>query len=415
MNNLRRYYDNNNLFRIYSLILFLILPSFNYFVNYIIMQLYGKTLYFSYLSYSLLTLAGIYCFFKYTFNNKYRLLFTSIIAFNIILFLYFNPSIRTLFTEEWYNPVYSKFYAIFIYCIPALFLTVKIPENELSLVKAIIFPISITSVILGITAFSISLVFNSSREYMSFSYHLLYPSLLCLSCRTFSNIKRRIIHYLCFIIGSLGVITTVFIGSRGAMLCICIFLIFEFMSLKIKTIYRIICVLIFLCLGLILRFNFENIIYYLVDISDSIGIHKSRVLYRILDESFFIDDGRSWRFEAIVKGIKYFPIGYGLLGDWYCTWKYGDYATYSHNIILEIFCDFGIVGGLIFFYYFIRGSIINMKTINANFFIVMLSFGFIRLLFSSSFVWNTEFYILNGLIIRYAYSGQYSWCANVIK
>lgn len=139
------------------------------------------------------------------------------------------------------------------------------------------------------------------------------------------------------------------------------------------------------------------------DILKSIGM-ESRTLEMLTSDELFSTSTRDYIYESSLYYIKsnLFDIK-GLFADRYFLRLSDDWIAYSHNMILEIILDFGvIIGGfitlIIFFQYFkqIRKAKIEKRSVIG----VLATIVIIRLMVSSSFMIEGLFYTVLGLLFN---------------
>lgn len=380
-----------------ALLSLMFIPSMNYYINYIIRHGIGSSISTSYIAYIWLSLVGVSCIILYIATKASNL----IIYFSIVALLALScvlyPPIAKEYLSDPFNPVYSKPYSTLVYCIPTLFLLVSFGDNNIELIKKGILKCSIITACLGLSAYLVSIIRGTHIEYMTFAYNMLVSSEVCLVSKKFLNEKRLNIFSL--IIGILGTISIIFIGSRGAMICILSF--FLIIPSNGKAIYKYIRYILLIASIIIIILNFQEIIEAGIRIGEKIGITQLRALRAIINNSFFEDSGRTLRINAIINGLKQNPIGYGLLGDWYCCYKYAGFISYAHNIVLELLADFGCILGPIGIIFIIYNCVLGLRNEKlSGFFQILIPETIIHLMFSGSFLTQVTFFVFLGFIIQ---------------
>ncbi|MEC1714855.1 hypothetical protein ABEV09_18405 [Schinkia azotoformans] len=228
---------------------------------------------------------------------------------------------------------------------------------------------------------------------MGFGYSMLLPSLLLI----YFGIKEK---KLLFILMSIvGVIEIFLWGSRGALLTYACFiaLYILFADKKLFGTKKI----IFIILSILLFFVISNgaIMSSLLDKLNEHGI-ESRTLNMIVSGEATSDSGR----DTIQEKAKYMIenggfFGYGAYADRYYIGKY------SHNIVLEMMITFGkypaIFILIVLTFYSIK-MIIRCKNREwLELFIIFFSYACTRLWNSTSFWYESTFWIAIGIVVSY--------------
>ncbi|MBP2639679.1 MAG: hypothetical protein H6Q66_630 [Firmicutes bacterium] len=230
---------------------------------------------------------------------------------------------------------------------------------------------------------------------MPFSYMLLLATM-----GEFWNLKEKFsLYHLVFFI--VNIFIQLIFGSRGPILVLFVFIVLTLLLQnkinKTKMIRSVFAILIML-LGVVGLLDYQNLLL-IEDVSANFGVTSKTVSYLLIDDILY-DNGRDILSEQAIELIQESPaIGYGMFSDRY---KLG---TYTHNIVTELFVDFGIVIGMIIFvfivYLILKGLFFYdfaAREITAYF----LSIGFVKLFFSSSFWEELHFWILIGLCLSIA-------------
>lgn len=168
-----------------------------------------------------------------------------------------------------------------------------------------------------------------------YGYNCLLPTLVFLY-RALSSGKIRY-----YIMAAIGFFCIVMGGSRGALLCIVIFLFFYLLRnwkewsrnyvFLFLCVVGIICCLFIVCEGNAVLINFLKVN----------GI-ESRTIEKLLEGSLSDDNGRRIIWNMAIKMIKeggFF--GYGLYGDRPVISSF-HYAGYCHNLFLELLVNVGV-------------------------------------------------------------------------
>ena len=234
------------------------------------------------------------------------------------------------------------------------------------------------------------------------AYSILLPSaVLLISLFKKVDIKELIIFLL-------SVFMIIMNGARGPLFClIALLLILVIRSLininKTKKIIFASVIVFILLLAVLLK---NVIIDFLYNIYVNLNM-STRILDRLKDNSFFIDNARMDLIKTSIEAIKQnFIIGIGAINDrQYLNDRVNlaEYAigSYPHNIILEILMNYGvfigtaILSALSFMFYKIYNIGRNNVAIMSSFF-TFLTIGLIPLFVSSSYIDDINFYVLLG-------------------
>lgn len=243
------------------------------------------------------------------------------------------------------------------------------------------------------------LIFNSngievsgveSDHNMSAAYALLPHALLCIVAvfRKFNLWKLGVA-----IIGGIMLLSY---GTRGPIACLMIFIVAYLILLRRTRVKE------FIVLGvisiLIFVFLDQIITFLLYVIGDLMGM-STRVLDRFINNDIAQDEIRDWITTTLMTELKNGNrlFGYGLLGSYNIT------GGYPHNFFVEVLFSFGyFVGGLLvaLLGYYSFKAFKNSSIEERAFFLVLLCSGFMHLMFSGSFVYDADFYIFIGYVVR---------------
>ena len=163
---------------------------------------------------------------------------------------------------------------------------------------------------------------------------------------------KKTIDVVMFVVGFLMILLG---GSRGPVLDIAIFgMIYILITVgesKYKLFYLF---LVFLAL-LIVMFSYHYMLTAIMDLLSSFNI-SSRTLTKLLEGSVSEDNGRSILWAAATNMIEMDPWGYGAMGARHILYKI-HIVGHPHNFILELFVEYGILGGSIILLYLLINSI----------------------------------------------------------
>jgi hypothetical protein len=325
-------------------------------------------------------------------RNKSKVIVSYFIA---IFFVFINYA---LYRENWEH-IKTIIFPLFFTCIPSFIYSYSIKDWHI--LKKIMDKASVIVIILGLLIGIIVVMGKASiGDYsMSLSYYMLLPAIIF--------IDRLIIQR--SLINGVGLAASLLIilalGSRGAILCIGIYAFLRLARFYNKVIHNktllfVSMITTFLIIGGYVFF-FDEILQYIYRVLGSIGI-KSRSISLLLRDSIHLS-GRDVIYKKIIGEISSNPIiGIGLAGDRRIL-----AGGYSHNILIEILSNFGIVIGsliIVLLLFLIIRSMFTRVVTNYNMIIMWVSIGFVHLLISSSYLIDFKFWILMGLILsRYTF------------
>lgn len=234
---------------------------------------------------------------------------------------------------------------------------------------------------------------------LSFGYDMLFPTIIFI----YLYMKKKNSFHL--VLSAVGLILILTNGSRGALLMPIVFVgimlingIANSSNTKWKWL-KIFAIIIFVVILLV----FGNIIVLKVaDLLQSLGF-ESRTLEMLGKGEISSDSGRSTIWEAVWTAIKNGGVfGYGAFGDRPFVYPI-HFVGYSHNILLEMVCSFGIIGILLI-------VIMIVKSVKMLFFckdnkykelfIIFFSIS-LQLLISMSFWYVWEFWATIAIAHKY--------------
>nr|WP_312579452.1 O-antigen ligase family protein [Sedimentibacter sp.] len=227
---------------------------------------------------------------------------------------------------------------------------------------------------------------------MSLSYYMLLPAIMFLD----ELLDELSLKTLLFTVLSLIIILA--LGSRGAILCVVVFVLLKFIRPNSKRTYkRAIGHFSLFGLGILAFIFFEQIIMNIYNFLLRFGISSRTLILFLRDEVSL--SGRDRIYETIIKEITGNPIvGIGIAGD-----RPLFTSGYVHNIFFEILADFGIILG---FFLSLGIILLTIKSLfikdraKYNLVIIWISLGFVHLMVSSSYLIDIKFWILLGLMIN---------------
>lgn len=233
---------------------------------------------------------------------------------------------------------------------------------------------------------------------VSFGYTLIFPTIVFM----YLYYRERKIRDLVLSLICTGIVF--FQGSRGAIFLPILFIIFMSISNAIhydskkKILTKVIIVFVTIGLIFVFRNEIKNLIAY---VFKSLGL-KSRLITKMLTTGITDGTGRKEIWDLVVGAIKNnWFFGYGAYGDRPFVFP-EHFVAYSHNIVLEMICSFGIFGvGICLF--------LLIKTIQMflckdrtwrELYIVFFTIS-CQLLLSLSFWYVAEFWIMIAILYKY--------------
>jgi len=217
---------------------------------------------------------------------------------------------------------------------------------------------------------------------MGLGYSCLIPALILLHSYFESNKLTKILAFFILVIG------IVLIGSRGPLLGIILFLLYEiirsFFNRK-KSFSQFLSSFFLITFCSFLMFFYKDILIYFSDFLKSNGT-TSRTLNMLIADADN-STGRDKIYELLIMNIKESPfVVRGINSDYVLL-----DGIYAHNIVLEIIYDFGIIIGgiiLLFLFFNIIKTLFKIPTSNGLIICCILMFASIPKLFISSTLWE---------------------------
>lgn len=244
-------------------------------------------------------------------------------------------------------------------------------------------------------------VISKNTYDMAVGYRLLFVSIIFM----LEAIKKEY-RYRKFWFIFLSFVSTILMfvfGSRSAFISLIIFWTLYYFFYKNETnniksiIKKISWTIFFLITSSILAS--EKILVITSNILEKVGL-KSRMLNSLIEGNITLDSGRNRLWAMAIEMIQENPIlGAGVYAD---RAKGG---IYCHQIILEILLDFGMIfGTMIILYMIIMSTKMLLKCWNKEWkllFLIFFSLTIIRLNISSSFWYDTNFWICIAIVVNY--------------
>lgn len=295
------------------------------------------------------------------------------------------------------RPYFQILYPNFIIgCLPFYFVGVALRGDDKELVRWM-YRISCASII----AFAFYMLFvNQMGDValrggdMSSAYNLLPHA--CLSFYfLMSNFKLR--RLLLFLVAA---ICLVLMGTRGAVLCLLVFMVVTIIATIRTQKPLVILAMIMLCLFLLLFGSLTDLlIQWAYIIADKFGL-STRIFDKMLSGNITASTGRIAIRQRIFYYLReYNLVGLGIYGDLYIS-----EGMYAHNLALELWAHFGYyIGSIIFiaFLVFICSGVvycIKIKDENAQIIMFLLLCCCVKLLMSSSYLREPFLWVMLGYV-----------------
>lgn len=204
------------------------------------------------------------------------------------------------------------------------------------------------------------------------------------------------------IISIVGVFELLFIGNRGSILVIAVFLIL-YIVLNASFVNKIKYGSLTIVLSGVIMYLFRVENLYRIQMA----LHKygveSRTITKFLDGSL-TDTGREYAYELSIRTIR--------SGNWFGLGIGGDQeliGNYPHNFIYEILLQYGnLIGGvflLILTSLFLKKMVFSKETLSKEILLVLFCISVLRLMTSSSYLYEPWFFVFLGYLFH---SGRHS-------
>ena len=288
------------------------------------------------------------------------------------------------------------------YSLPALFVGLALDVERCDRILYVTSIVAVLIVTLS-TMMGGGTLGEGEDEDMTRSYSMLAPTLVVFF--HYYRFRKPFDLFVSFI----GFFLIFALGARGPLACVILFFVLYFMifrEYKHPVFVRSIMVILFFIV--ILFFNY--IINALSALSANLGL-STRILefagYGLQDQSL----GREIIYANVFEQAVHGPFwGSGFCADRVFS-NFYDTDTYAHNVVLELWVEFGIVPGSVIIGLILLFMILAIKNIGSYegrvFMLIMFVSGICSLLFSSSYLVSSMFFITVGLFISYARNGSH--------
>lgn len=314
--------------------------------------------------------------------------FLLLYAGEFVLFRHLRPYFKAYVSE------------LVIDCMPLYFVGVAIRGEDEERILKWLFRISMVTIVL----FAVYLFFFhewSSRFVrggdMGSAYRLLPHACLVFYCLTEKPTWAR------GIVSLLSLFLLLFLGTRGAVLCL---LVFMCMTLALNTRMRNPLLFLVIAVIILILLIFPSIITRITtsaySLAQNLGM-STRVFDKALSGELAVSTARVRLKKSILFYLDKAPYtGLGIYGDRFVT-----NGQYVHNFFFEILCDFGYVGGslvlLVLGFFLVTTLISALKSGDRNTkLIVLLLIGCsLKLAVSGSYLAEPFFWLMLGYFISF--------------
>lgn len=240
------------------------------------------------------------------------------------------------------------------------------------------------------------------EQYMAFSYN----NLVFVIAAYWLAIHRKSI--LMWVFGAVGTIGIIIVGCRGALLCIAVYVLLEFLlNKRIHTMMKV----AFFLVVVIGFYNIEPIMLKIDTTLSKYG-YQSRTVEKYFEGTLEDDSGRGEHIDTAIEIIEEHPVfGCGMAGSTYHLYlktfnmePVSYQRVYSHNLIIDIYLEFGLFFGTLIILYLVW-QIIGAYVKNRNKDILCVVFMFFslcipKLMVSSVYLEEPTFFMLLGLLLN---------------
>lgn len=319
----------------------------------------------------------------YVLKRK-KTLFILIYGCGIVVFGY-----NILFFPENHFYLINIIFPFFFMALPSFIYVLSLKDIEIfkNITEKIAYIIFSLGIAIGVLIFMGNA--SAGAYSMSLSYYMLLPALVFIG-KVFDS--GRIMSLIYFLLSFMVMLA---MGSRGAILCIVIYIFLRIVSPRQKFSFLKIFIYGTSAITLLLSIlNYEQILLYINKFFLEYGIHSRTIMLLLQDELHL--SGRDSIIKIVWDRIEQSPfLGIGLAGD---TRVLGH--SYVHNFFIEVMGNFGIPLGILI----IGILLFTLFTIlifskNYNLVALWVSLGFAHLMMSSSYIIDLKFWIFFGILI----------------
>lgn len=182
----------------------------------------------------------------------------------------------------------------------------------------------------------------ANEEYMTISYRML-PSTLCVTSAFLKDAKLKNILWF---FGSFMI--QMFMGTRGAVLAIVVFIVLYLFLFAERKVFFIVLGISGIYLLLDFTFDITTLLLHgILELCETLHM-SSRIIEAFLESNLTDDNGRDIIHTFVLNRIgDNIWLGDGIFADRYYLETMFDGGMYVHNIILELWTDFGLIPAIV--------------------------------------------------------------------
>ena len=304
--------------------------------------------------------------------------------------------LECLFQE---NPYLDAYFPKFlITTLPLYFVGVALSEYENE--DNVIYHLYILSVVTIIINFIYKVVFGTPMDAIVSQYQgdmdLAYN--LLPHCCLVAFYARRKPNWYNVTLSVFGVIYLLMLGTRGAALIVLINIAWNLVTGRnSKKVIARILVLFAAVITFVSSSLFDSAVLWLYMMAQKVGL-SIRILDKILGGSQGGTSGRDLLTEKLMASVKeHFLFGTGLCSDRMLV------GTYAHNILVELWVDFGVIIGTVLLawmaYTFIQSLCKGSNTEEKGLIVTLICASFMKLFLSSTYMDTAFLFLLIGLCV----------------
>ena len=192
----------------------------------------------------------------------------------------------------------------------------------------------------------------------------------------------------------LGVFEILSFGTRGPLLCLCIFIVLYHVDLQNtrgpKT---------WLFIGALGAFSafYDTILRKLMGLLENIPGASIRIFVKLQESEYMVDNHRNQIRDALYRALDEHPFGMGLFGDRAVLGE----DSYAHNLFVEILVDYGYILGVAFsalLIFFTIRAYYKSREMSHFFVVLLICSAMINLLLSGSYLTSIHFFLMLGYV-----------------
>lgn len=237
-------------------------------------------------------------------------------------------------------------------------------------------------------------------DYFSFGY-MMMPGIISVMLHSHRLLEtKKVLYAVIWIVFDIYVAwITLSNSGRGVYIVLAIFFLLAFFLLSKRRWVKMLCV-VAVAAGGVMAMNIETILYSLAEQlgEKGISIYAINKSIRLIERMGDITNGRSDLYAQVFDNIGVTQILFGRgIGEYEVI-----YGTYTHNLLLSIFADFGIIGIVCFLVLIIRLCMIIASTDKDKryIYLALISVCGTKLMMSSVYWKSSGFWLLIGLSLQ---------------